>query len=364
MVGPSVADSVRPYRLLVIVATLVTAALAVPSPQSQSPEVVTVAQRPTAAQSGRAFAVSLRSVLGDVTVADTGDVNGRPLSAVREHVVDLRSSLVSARVADASVTAPDAESVRSEASVAGLEVNLLGEGLEGLLGLTAAPRLSISIGAVRAVSESSCAAESTSEVEIARISINGIELAIGGRPGPNARIAVGQLPLVSVVLNEQIRLPGGTGLTVNAVHIKVADVVDLVVSSARSEVASCPTEDREPPVVDIGLGGGTGAPAGTAAGAGVVTRVVRPGRVAAVRGRGFPPSAPVRLAFDGSDLPPIDATAGADGTIEAAVVVPRHARLGIRTLTATSGDLAATVRFLVVRPPAQPPGAPFEPTSG
>lgn len=318
------------------------------------PRVAAAAQRTPAVQSGRAVAVSLHSILGNLVVADTGDVRGQPLSPVLRSVANLQTDLVDARIANASVTAPNPESVRSEASVSGLEVDLLGEALGNLFGT--APLLSIRIGAVQALSESSCTASPTGEVEIDFISINGNRVAIGSRPGLNARVTVEELPLVSVVLNEQISVPGGNGLTVNALHVSVENVVDLVVASARSEVADCRVETLEPPEFEIGPGIGSGMGAGAGAGLGVV----RQGRVAVARGRGFLASATVRITFDRSDLQPIEATAGADGTVEVAVVVARHARLGVRTLTATSGDRSATATFLIVRPPVQPPTPPFE----
>ena len=249
--------------------------------------------------------------------------------------MNLQSPVVRAEVANASVTMPDPESVRAEASVTRLGVDLLGEGI---------PLLRISLRAVRVASHSSCTAPPSSEVEIGSLSINDIEVTVGRRLGVDARVTVAGLPLVSVVLNEQIRSPRGNGLTVNAVHITVANLVDLVVASAQSNVADCPArDDREPPVVEV------------------VSGIARRGRVAVARGTGFPPSAPVRFTFDGPDLRPIEAMAGQEGTVEVAVVVPRDAGLGMRTVTAASGDRSATASFLVVRLPAQPPLAPFEP---
>jgi hypothetical protein len=49
-------------------------------------------------------------------------------------------------------------------------------------------------------------------------------------------------PLLRVVLNEQTPFTtpdGGHGLTVNSVHITVSGLLDLVVSSATSDVHGC-----------------------------------------------------------------------------------------------------------------------------
>ena len=336
---------------------MAVAATAAGAPPRAEHAMVAAAQPAHAVQIGRAVALSLDSVLADVTVADTGEVSGAPLSPVRRSVVNVRSPLVTADVADATVSGPDARTARSEVSIVDLQVRLVGgEGTGN--GPALPPLLTISVGAVRVLSQSTCTAPPAGEVEIASLSINDIGLSVGGRPGPNATIAIAQLPLVSVVLNERIPAPGGNGLTVNALRIRVVDLVDLVIGSARSEVASCPPEqhDREPPVMGVGSGE-TGS-------GGLGSGMVRQGRVAVARGRGFAPAAPVRLTFDGSDLRPIDAIAGSDGTIEVSVVVPRDARLGLRSLTATSGDESTTAEFLVLRRPAQPPAAPFATEDG
>ncbi len=303
-------------------------------------------------QSGRAVAVSLESVIATLTVADTGEVRGSPLSPVRRRAVSVDSPVVTARVADAGVSAPDAATARSEVSITDLQVRLVGRGDGNGDAPALPPVLTVSIGAVRVASQSSCSTAPVAEVEIASLSVNNVRLAIAGRPGPNARISVTDLPLVAVVLNEQIPASRGNGLTVNAVRIRVADLVDLIVGSTRSEVADCPVDDdRPPPVLEVGSGeNGSGELGGG---------FVRRGRVAIARGRGFPPSTPVEFTFDGPDLPAVDVIAGADGTVRVLVVLPRDAQLGRRTLTATSGDQSATAEFLVLARPAQPPAPPF-----
>lgn len=366
------ASGSRWSRLLVGAAALV-AVTAIPAPAPAPPpaEVAAAAQR-VPVQGGRAVAATLRSLLGDLTVADTGDVRDPALSPVRRSVAELPGPLLRGTLAESSVviTAPGA--VQARASVTDLRLELLGptpgtappgtasptsEGGEvGTAGRTLQvgegppPLLTVTLTEVVASSQSSCAAGSSGQTRIGSIFINDIRVTTTPLPGPNTRVGIGQLPLVSVVANEQVpvAVAGGSGLSVNAVHITVANLVDLVVSSARSEVGSCPTQDEllPPPAVEV-------------AGGGVEGGVVRRGRVATARGSRFPPSAAVQVTFDGPDIRPVEVAAGPDGSLEVPVVVPRDARLGTRTLTAASGDRSATAPFLVVRPPAQPPTPPF-----
>jgi hypothetical protein len=354
MVGVTVraSHSKPPGRHLLVLALVLALVGAVaasrPSSSAARPLVAGAPDTPAGpAVAGRASAVALHGILGDQSVGDTGDVREAAAAPKRVQVLDLRLPLVRVAVAEGSVVVPDSSSIEARAAVTDLRVDLTGnEGAALLLG-DGASLLSIAVSAVTASARSDCAAGSTGAATIGSITINGIRLTIDAAPGSNARIAVAGLPLVTVLLNEQVPEPvaGGSGLLVNAVHIVVADLLELVVGSARAQVGACPPPPP-PPVLDVSPG------------------IVRQGRVATAKGSGFPPSSAVEVSFDGPDIPPAVVTSAADGTVDIPVVVRRDARLGTRTLSAASGRAEVSATFLVVRPPEEPPGAPFPPGFG
>jgi hypothetical protein len=96
--------------------------------------------------------------------------------------------------------------------------------------------------AVRATSLSTCdvgsfASRSTGTAALGSLTIGGVAVATAGL-GPNAALHVGP---ATIVVNEQVPVPGASaGLQVNALHVTVPGVLDVVVSSARSDVHNCP----------------------------------------------------------------------------------------------------------------------------
>lgn len=347
---PPLTNPLRPRhasrRSVLLLAAALLGVLAPAGPSSPAPAPSLAAPGDPVVR-GRAVAASVRGVLGNQTVADTGEVTDPASSPLRRRVVDVRGPLLRGAVAEGSVVIASVgpgggpSSVATQSSVADLRLDVIG-GLGRALQLgDGPPLLSISLGAVTASSRSDCATGSRGEAGIGSITVNDIRVGVSAAPGANARVSIAGLPLVSLVVNEQVPVPvpGGSGLVVNAVHLVVADLLDLVVASARSEVGACPAP--APPVLAVDPG------------------VVRQGRVAIATGTGFAPSATVRATLDGTDVRPVEAVSRPDGSVELAIVVPRDARLGMRTISAGPVDRPAVATFLVVRPPAGPPGGAF-----
>lgn len=329
-------------RVLLLTAALL-GVLAAAGPSSPSPSVATAPGGPAAR--GRAVAVSVQGVLGDRTVADTGEITDPASSPARRRVLDLPGPPLRAAVAEVGVVLASPGPVTAQASVTDLRLDLIGGEDRSLPLGDGPPLLSVALGPVTATSRSDCTAGSRGEVGIGSVTVNNIRVIASAAPVPNTRVSVAGLPLVTLVLNEQVPVPvpGGSGLVVNGLHLVVVDLLDLVVASARSEVGACPAPVQPAVAIDPG--------------------VVRQGRVAIARGTGFASSSVVRATFDGTDIRPVEAVSGPDGSLEVAVVVPRDARLGTRTVSAGPADrpaaAAVTATFLVVRPPTGPPGGAF-----
>jgi hypothetical protein len=140
---------------------------------------------------------------------------------------------------------------RSEASAAELAVTAGGN--------------SVSAGFLMARAEARCTDGTPSASggsEIARLGINGQEIVVSG--APNQTIA---LPNGRVIINEQRSTASGD-ITVNALHIIVDGIADIVVASAHADIA-CPTAPPPPPPTcpDFVTGGGwiVGTPSGARA---------------------------------------------------------------------------------------------------
>jgi len=90
--------------------------------------------------------------------------------------------------------------------------------------------------AIKSVSISACTGSSGS-VTIANLTVGGV--AVNTDVGPNTGLDLGGL--AKLILNEQLPVPGADhGLTVNALHVLVADgTVNVVVASATSDAHNC-----------------------------------------------------------------------------------------------------------------------------
>jgi hypothetical protein len=213
--------------------------------------------------SGRATVVSV-NVLGiPVVVSDTGPL---PSSGgkLETSLLDTGNvmGVVSAEVAHA-VTSGMGEISQSEASVANAAVNAGGNNISASF---------IRSWAMAVCCDMPMPVSISGRSDIADLVINGQHTAVTGEP--NQTIL---LPNGKVVINEQVTFQSAdTGdITVNALHVIVNGVADVIVSSAHADIV-CAGEQPPPPPpppgeCDFITGGGwiTGTPSGAKANFGV-----------------------------------------------------------------------------------------------
>lgn len=171
--------------------------------------------------SGRAVAVRA-TVLGLTTaLSDTGPL---PESGGSREASLLRADAggLSAEVLHAS-TVGGGDQARSEASVASLALAIGGN-------TVSADFLSSEATAVCSDQGVSVSGRS----QIAALVINGLPVVIAGPPNQTV-----DLPNGRVVINEQTKLTsGGTGeMTVNALHVEVTGMADIVIASAHADIS-------------------------------------------------------------------------------------------------------------------------------
>jgi len=156
-------------------------------------------------------------LLDPIVLSDTGPLpsSGGALEAslVKAEV----PGVLTAGVLGASTIGQGNES-RSEASAADADLTVAGN--------------TVSADFLMARATASCSqgqATVNGSSEIAVLVINGQEIAVTGEPNQTV-----ELPLGRVVINEQTRSPGS--ITVNALHVIVNGVADVVVSSAHADI--------------------------------------------------------------------------------------------------------------------------------
>jgi len=184
------------------------------------PGHATVRADSSPAFSGRATVVSATLPLGTIVLGDTGPL---PQSGGAQHasLLDLSlPGLLSAEVAHAS-TIGQGDRSRSEASVANLAITAGGN----------------TIGAdfLMADAMARCGqggASTTGSSEIARLVINGRTVDVTGTPNQTIQLPLGA---GEVIINEQSS-SGPGDMTVNALHVVVTGVADIVVSSAHADI--------------------------------------------------------------------------------------------------------------------------------
>jgi hypothetical protein len=168
-------------------------------------------------QQGQARAVQASVVqlfgINTTTLSDTGMLSGAN-DAREASQSAYAGSLVSGDTLHAS-TITWSNQVASEASMGGLAVNL--------------PGAAIAADFVMARAQSIAGAAGANNVEIDGLSINGVPVAVTGQPNQAVSIPGGWL-----VINEQRTSPGSS--VVNALHIVVSGVADVVVASALARV--------------------------------------------------------------------------------------------------------------------------------
>ncbi|MFD2420842.1 choice-of-anchor P family protein [Amycolatopsis pigmentata] len=173
---------------------------------------------------GRAFGLESSGLVGISPTPDTGQVATSGAGTVAPPCVATLSGLISAHTLCAKVvTTVDPGTSTATASVQDATI--------GVLGLPV-----IRVGLVQSSSATSCSG-STGDTSVASITVGGIPVNVNVHPGPNTTV---NILGITLVLNEQKPVPGADhGLTVNAVHIKAAGLLDVVIASATSDIHNC-----------------------------------------------------------------------------------------------------------------------------
>ena len=174
----------------------------------------------TSTVTGQAAAVqaTVLGILGTATtttLSSTGTLAGTNDARDTSQLTGSIPSLLGAEALQADTIGRPGE-VDSEASLAGLNLTVAG--------------LPISADFVRssAVAIAGTAGSGTSEID--NLAINGVQIAVTGAPNQTIPIPGGQL-----VINEQT-VSGGTAV-VNALHLTVNGIADLVIASATAGIS-------------------------------------------------------------------------------------------------------------------------------
>ena len=177
---------------------------------------------PTTGVTGDATAVraTLLGVLGlfstTTALSDTGTLAGTDVAREASQVTGSIPSLLGAEVLSASTIAWPNQ-VASQASLANLNLGLAG------IGITA--------DSIVAQASQVAGAAGTGSATISNLLVNGVPIAITGAPNQIVGIPGGQL-----IINEQTISSTGTAV-VNALHVTVAGVADVVIASATAGIA-------------------------------------------------------------------------------------------------------------------------------
>jgi hypothetical protein len=189
------------------------------------------------------------TVLGNtVVVSDTGPLPSSGGSLQKSLLTVNVPGLATAEVAHAT-TIGQGNNSSSEASIASVNLTLAGN--------------TITADLLKANAEAKCCSNGAPSVsgssEIVGLVINGQAIYVSGQPNQTINLPVGE-----IIINEQSSsVSGNTGsVTVNALHVVIPGVADVVVSSAHADV-TC----QGPPECtggDFATGGGfiTGTPSG------------------------------------------------------------------------------------------------------
>ena len=212
-----------------LVGTLVVVACTDPqSPAAPlAPSFTTTAPQSTT-YSGQATVVQATVLGQSLQLVNAGPLPPEGGAAEDNLLVATVPGLLSAEVLHAATVAGGSHS-RSEASVANVTVTAGGN--------------TITAGFLMARAEARCTdgtASASGSSEIVLLTINSQTIVVSGEP--NQTIG---LPTGSVVINEQ-RRDGAGAITVNALHVVVTGVADVVVSSAHADIG-CPTAPPPPP---------------------------------------------------------------------------------------------------------------------
>src|SRR2546427_10603052 len=228
------------------VAALAAALLVGACPEARNPAAPGPAFQPPPApvmrHSGGATVVQAALAgLKPITFADAGPL---PPEGGSDDASLLDASVPGVLTVEVLHASPVAEGnpSRSEASVASLSLTAGGN--------------TISAGFLMAQAEARCTgggATTSGSSEIAELTINNQTIVVSGQPNQTIPLLNGQ-----VVINEQPTEPPGA-ITVNALHVVVPGVADVVISSAHPD-HGCPPPLAPPPASCPGFvaGGGVG----------------------------------------------------------------------------------------------------------
>ena len=164
---------------------------------------------------GQARAVQA-TVLGSQTVlSDTGALTGGDDARQASQVTGAVPSVLTAEALHATtIGSPD--EAASEASLAGLAVTVAGNG--------------ITAGFVMARAAAILGGAGAGDTDIDALSINGAPITVTGQPNQTIPLLRGR-----VIINEQQPL-FPSGMTVNALHIVIDGVADVVIASATAGI--------------------------------------------------------------------------------------------------------------------------------
>lgn len=173
---------------------------------------------------GRALGLSSGGLVGISPIPDTGSVATASAGTFGPPCVVSISGLISADTLCAKVvTAVDPGSSTATSSVQDATIGVIGVPV-------------IKVGLVQAASATTCTG-SSGDATVTSLSVGGIPVNVNLHPGANTTVNVLG---VTIVLNEQSAVPGADqGLTVNAVHVKVLGLLDVVIGSATSDIHNC-----------------------------------------------------------------------------------------------------------------------------
>ncbi len=201
-----------------------------------------------------------------------GQAYGGQATAVRATVNAAGQPLVTTAVADTGslsgaggtishssvgVTVPGVLSVGSStASITGASNSTVAQAGVNNLNIAAAG-ITVAASAVTSTAQVSCPGSvRTGSSVITGLTLNGTTVPVSGTPDESVTVFFGGTPIGTLVINEQVRIPGS--MTVNALHLTITDpfdasLIDVVVGSSRAAI-NC----AEPPPFNFISGRATG----------------------------------------------------------------------------------------------------------
>jgi hypothetical protein len=235
-------------------------------PDPAAPVVMADVAAPSATQatsySGRATVVQatlLTPVSTSVTLVDAGPLPESGGAMEASLLTANVPGLVTANVLHAT-TVGQGNASRSEASVADVALSVAGNSIAANFLQARATAVCTDAGGA-----------ATGSSDIATLSVNGETIAVSGAPNQTVLLPAGT---GEVIINEQQSARPGD-ITVNALHVIVIGVADVIISSAHADITCQPTPPPPAPPgctpADFVTGGGwiTGTPSGARANFGV-----------------------------------------------------------------------------------------------